>query len=56
MTESPSLEELQQQIQELKNNLPAHSVPANMLLELEDLEEKLAALINPGEGDSGAST
>jgi hypothetical protein len=35
------IEELEKRIAELKQNLPAHSVKPEMLIELEELEEKL---------------
>ncbi len=44
MTTQQRLEELEQQIEELKKSLPAHSIPAAMLLTLEDLEEELEQL------------
>ena len=40
-----SLEELEKRIAELRARLPRHSVPAVMLIELEDLEEELARLL-----------
>jgi hypothetical protein len=40
---------LEQQIAELKARLPKHSVPAAMLIELEELEEELARLQEAGE-------
>jgi hypothetical protein len=36
--------ELEERIADLKARLPAHSIPAAMLIELEDLEEALEAL------------
>ncbi|GAB4348287.1 MAG: hypothetical protein Kow0099_30790 [Candidatus Abyssubacteria bacterium] len=36
-----TIEELEQQIAELKRNLPAHSVKPKILIELEELEGKL---------------
>ena len=36
--------ELEEKIREMRNSLPAHSIPAAMLLELEDLEERLLNL------------
>jgi HAMP domain-containing protein len=36
--------QLERQIADLEARLPAHSVPASMLIELEELEEELAAL------------
>lgn len=38
---SPRIKELQRQIDELKRSWPAHSVPAAMLQQLEELEEEL---------------
>lgn len=38
------MKELEVQIKELKNNLPAHSTPPAMIIRLEELEEKLAQL------------
>ncbi len=37
------LAELEERIADLKARLPAHSIPAAMLVELEDLEEALEA-------------
>lgn len=36
--------ELEREVHELEASLPAHSIPASMLLRLEELEEELAAL------------
>lgn len=36
--------ELEEQIADLKARLPRHSVPASMLIELEDMEEELERL------------
>jgi hypothetical protein len=36
--------QLEQEIAELKGRLPKHSVPAAMIIELEELEEELDAL------------
>jgi len=38
---SGRIEELEEQIDELKRRLPAHSVPPAMLQQLEELEEEL---------------
>jgi hypothetical protein len=35
---------LEQRIEDLRRRLPKHSVPAAMLIELEDLEDELAEL------------
>jgi len=37
--------ELEKKIQELKDRMPAHSLPVSMMQELEDLEENLMNLI-----------
>ncbi len=37
-----TIEELEQRIADLQARLPKHSVPASMLIELEELEEELA--------------
>ena len=39
---------LENKIKELKDRLPAHSVPVSMMLELEDLEEELKSLKEGG--------
>ncbi len=49
------LEEIEQEIEEIKKSLPAHSIPAAMLLELEELEEKLEQLQLDEENESRAS-
>jgi hypothetical protein len=36
--------ELERRLAELKKRLPAHSIPATMMLELEQLEDKLDVL------------
>ncbi len=38
-----TVEELQQRITDLRARLPQHSIPATMWLELEELEDALAA-------------
>jgi uncharacterized small protein (DUF1192 family) len=45
MDEEKRIAELQDQIDQLKARLPAHSVPAAMIIELEDLEDELEALL-----------
>jgi HAMP domain-containing protein len=44
MDEERRIAELEDQIEQLKARLPAHSVPAAMIIELEDLEDELEAL------------
>jgi len=36
--------EIEDKIKELKDRLPAHSLPVSMMLKLEDLEENLKSL------------
>ena len=38
------IRELKREIHELESSLPAHSVPASMLIRLEELEEELEEL------------
>jgi hypothetical protein len=56
MTTQQRLEELEQQIEDLKNSLPAHSIPTAMLLTLEELEEVLDQLQKSTSGEIDAST
>ncbi len=44
MTTKERIAQLEKEIQELKARLPAHSVPAAMIIELEDLEDELETL------------
>jgi hypothetical protein len=44
MTEQERIRQLEKQIEALQARLPKHSVPAAMIIELEDLEEELEAL------------
>jgi len=44
MDQEKRIAELEEQIEQLKGRLPAHSVPAAMIIELEDLEDELDAL------------
>ncbi len=55
MTTQQRLEELEQQIEDLKMSLPAHSVPTAMLLTLEELEEELEQLQKSTSGEIDAS-
>lgn len=43
------INELRERIEDLKARLPKHSVPAVMLIELEDLEEELEELEEGGQ-------
>ena len=56
MSKQQRLEELEEQIEEIKGSLPAHSIPTAMLLNLEELEEELEKLQKGSEGDEDAST
>lgn len=50
------LEELEEQIEDLKKSLPAHSAPTAMLLTLEDLEEELELLQKSTSGEIDAAS
>ena len=52
--DSQQIKSLEGKIQELRQSLPAHSVPASMLIELEDLEERLDSLQVDLEKDTDA--
>jgi hypothetical protein len=47
------IEHLRQEIEEIQKSLPAHSVPASLLLRLEDLQERLEQL--QGEGNHAST-
>ena len=47
--------ELEAQIEELENNLPAHSIPPAMIMKLEELEDKLAQLTDEFSGEDHAA-
>ena len=47
--------ELEVQIEELENNLPAHSIPPAMIMKLEELEDKLAQLTDEFSGEDHAA-
>ena len=55
MSKQQRLEELEGQIDEIKRSLPAHSIPAAMLLTLEDLEEELEELQEAAREESDAA-
>jgi uncharacterized protein YceH (UPF0502 family) len=44
MTDQERIAQLEKEIAELQARLPQHSVPAAMIIELEDLEDELAEL------------
>ncbi len=48
MSKDERIAQLKKQIAELEARLPKHSVPAAMIIELEDLEEELAMLTAQG--------
>jgi hypothetical protein len=52
MTSSERITRLEKEIEELKARLPKHSVPAAMIIELEDLEDELERLQQKGSRDS----
>lgn len=52
MTVEQRIRELERQVSELRSRLPKHSVPAAMMLELEDLEDELERLRQSSQGDS----
>ena len=56
MTEQQRLDEIEQEIEEIRGSLPAHSIPAAMVLTLEELEEELEQLQKVIKGESDAST
>ena len=47
--------EIEAQIEELENNLPAHSISPAMIMKLEELEDKLAQLKNEFWGEDHAA-
>lgn len=50
------MKELEVQIKELENNLPAHSTPPAMIMKLEELEGKLTKLVDEfSRGDHAAA-
>lgn len=55
MTTEQRIGDLQKRLEDLRARLPKHSVPAAMILELEALEEELAALQAQSEGNSSTS-
>ena len=52
MTHKERIAQLEKQLAELKARLPKHSVPAAMIIELEDLEDELEALRAQTSGDA----
>ena len=43
---SKRLKQLQREYQEMESSLPAHSVPASMMIRLEELEDEIRVLQN----------
>jgi len=52
---NPQRIELEAQIEELENNLPAHSISPAMIIRLEELEDKLAQLKDGNLGEEHAA-
>ena len=52
MTTEEQIAKLEKEIAELKARLPKHSVPAAMIIELEDLEDELERLRAQAAGDA----
>ncbi|RLD96995.1 MAG: hypothetical protein DRJ13_12930, partial [Bacteroidetes bacterium] len=55
MIDNLSVEELEDQISEIKKSIPAHSSKAAQLIELEDLEDELARRLKISKGESDAA-
>ncbi len=55
MKEKLLTERLEEKIEEIRNSLPAHSIPAALLIDLEDLEGRLENLQAGSIKDSDAS-
>ncbi len=55
MIDNLSVEELEDQISEIKKSIPAHSIKAAQLIELEDLEDELARRLKISKGESDAA-
>ena len=55
MVDPVSLEEIKKEIEEIKASLPEHSIPASMLIRLEELEDRFKNLLEEL-GDIDAST
>ena len=53
MTDQERIAQLEKEIAELEARLPKHSVPAAMIIELEDLEDELEALRARESRDAG---
>lgn len=56
MLEKQRLEEIERQIEEIRKSLPAHSIPAAMLLNLEELEEERDRILDADQGAENAET
>ncbi len=55
MVDPASLEDIKKEIEDLKASLPEHSIPASMLMRLEELEDRLKDLLEElGEIDASA--
>lgn len=56
MNKKLAIEEIRNQIKEIQNSLPAHSIPASMIIKLEDLEAELRGLEDETSGENNAET
>jgi hypothetical protein len=54
MVKKQRLEKIERQIDEIKGSLPAHSIPAAMLLSLEELELERDRLLSELESEQDA--
>lgn len=44
MTDSPDIATLERELEQLKQQLPAHSIPPSLLARIDELEEQIAEL------------
>ncbi len=44
MADSPDIAALERELEQLKQQLPAHSIPPSLLARIDELEEQVAAL------------
>ncbi len=47
MADSLELQALERELEQLKRQLPAHSIPPSLLARMDELEERIAALHAP---------
>ncbi len=55
MVEQKEIDDLILEIQEIRDSLPSHSVPASMLIRIEELEDQLEALNQARSGGTDAA-